>query len=138
MFKPTESKTPQEYIESIPEPRKTDFLKIYSLIQKTLPHEKPFILSGMIGFIPYHYKTKTREGEWFIVGLSNRKDYISIYLCVADGKDYIAEKHKKDLPKASIGKSCIRIKKVEDIDLDILAKVIKEGVDHYKTYGFAF
>lgn len=68
-----------------------------------------------------------REGDWFVVGLASQKNYISVYACgVKDGK-YIAEASKKDFPKASMGKSCIRFKKVDDIDLQTLAKVLKES-----------
>lgn len=43
-------------------------------------------------------------------------------------EEYIAEKYKDTLPRASIGKSCIRFKKLADIDLKMLPKVILEGV----------
>lgn len=130
MFKPTDAKTPEEYIEKIEEPRKSDFIKIFELIKKTLPKDKPYIVSGMIGFRSYHYKPKSgREGDWPIIALASQKNYISVYVCgTKDGK-YVAETHTKDFPKASIGKSCIRFKKSEDIDLKLLEKVIKEGLD---------
>jgi hypothetical protein len=35
--------------------------------------------------------------------------------------------YKEQLPKADIGKSCIRFKRVEDIDLDVLGKILKES-----------
>jgi hypothetical protein len=61
------------------------------------------------------------------VGLASQKNYISVYVCASDGKQYVAEKYKHKLPKASIGKSCIRFKKVSDIDLTVLREVIEEG-----------
>jgi len=42
-----------------------------------------------------------------------------------DHGEYIAEKHKKELGKVSVGRSCIRFKKVEDLNLKTLEKVIK-------------
>ena len=48
---------------------------------------------------------------------------------------FVAEKHKEQLPKASIGRSCIRIKHTREIDLDILKKVILEGVAQFDKNG---
>jgi hypothetical protein len=45
----------------------------------------------------------------------------------ADGKTYVAEKFKEQLPKASIGKSCVRFKRLSDLDEATLAKLIREG-----------
>lgn len=131
MFKPTSAKTPQEYIDLIDEPRKTEIKKLDAFIKKTVPKLKPFIIAGMIGYGKYHYKSKSgREGDWSIIALASQKNYISVYACGVKDGEYVAEKYKKDLPKADIGKSCIRIKKVEDIDLDILAKILKEAEEN--------
>lgn len=136
MFKTTEAKTPDEYINLIEDnSRKADIQNLYDFIRKLIPSEKPNITSGMIGFGLYPYKTKSgREGQWPIVMLANQKNYISVYVCAADGKDYVAEKYKSDFPKANIGRSCIRFKKVSDISLDSLEKVIKEAM----SLGFSF
>lgn len=129
MFKPTKAQTPEEYIEMIDEPRRSEIRALYDFIQKIIPDQKPQITAGMIGFGKYHYKSKSgREGDWSIICLASQKNYISVYACAADGKKYVAEKYKKELPKASIGRSCIRFKKVSDIDLKILEKIIKESV----------
>ncbi len=127
MFKPTVAKTPTEYIAMIDEPRRSQIKKLHDFIKKTVPALKPLIMSGMIGYGKYHYKYPSgREGEWSAILLASQKNYISVYACgVIDGK-YIAEQYKKHLPKASIGKSCIRFKKLEDIDLDVLKEILKK------------
>jgi uncharacterized protein YdhG (YjbR/CyaY superfamily) len=128
MFKPTSAKTPEEYISMVDEPRRSEIQKLHNLIRETVPDLKPFIISGMIGYGLYHYKSASgREGDWAIVGLASQKNYISVYVCATDGKQYVAEKYKKALPKASIGKSCIRFKKTDNIDLDVLKKILREG-----------
>jgi hypothetical protein len=129
MFKPTTAKTPEEYITMIDEPRRSEIQKIHEFIQKTVPDLKPHILYGMIGYGSYHYKSKSgRVGEWSVISLASQKNYISVYACgVVDGK-YVAEKHKNELKPASVGKSCIRYKKLSDIDFDVLKKVILESV----------
>jgi len=128
MFKPTAAKTPEEYLEMIPEPDRTEVKKLFKLIKEEMPKDKPYIVSGMIGFRSEHYKTKSgREGDWPLIALASRKNYISFYVCAAKGNEYIAETYKKELPKASIGRSCIRFNKMEDIDPKILRKIIKEA-----------
>ena len=128
MFKPTLAKTPEEYIKMINEPERSEVIKLFELIKEEMPKDKPFIISGMIGFRSEHYKSKSgREGDWPLVALASRKNYISFYVCAAEGDEYIAEKYKKDFPYASIGRSCIRFKKMEDIDTNLLRKIIKEA-----------
>ncbi len=134
MFKNLSAKTPDEYIEKLEEPRKSEILKLHNLILKTVPKLKPYIETGMLGYGKFHYKSKSgREGNWAIIGLASQKNYISVYICAVDGNEYIAEKNKDLFPKASIGKSCIRIKKTDDIDLKKLAEIIKMAE---KTGGF--
>lgn len=130
MFKPTEAKTTEEYINLIQDPdRKAEIIKLDKLIKAAVPDSEPFILAGMIGYSKFHYKSKSgREGDWGIIALASQKNYISVYVCATDGDKYVAEDYKEKLPKASIGKSCIRFKKTADIDLGVLEDVIKEGV----------
>ena len=129
MLGKTKAKTPREYIDGLKEPRRSDVRALHGLITKTAPQLKPKLWGGTIGYGQFHYRYASgREGDWFVVGLMSRKDGISFYSCLSDGKQYIAEKHKKDLPKADIGKSCIRFKRLVDVDQRVLAKIIRENV----------
>lgn len=128
MFKPTVAKTPEEYIAMIPEPRRQEIETLHALIQKTVPRLKPRILSGMIGYGTYHYRYASgREGDWSLIALASQKNYISVYVCAMEKDSYLAETYKDKLPKASIGKSCIRFKKLSDIDLSVLMEIIKKA-----------
>ena len=123
-----QAQTPPGYIEKLPEPRRSELRQLHRLITKTAPKLKPKMWGEMIGYGSYHYRYATgREGDWFVIGLSSRRNYISFYGCLSDGRQYIAEKHKRELPKASIGRSCIRFKKLADVDLGVLARIIKEN-----------
>ena len=127
MFKPQSAKDPQDYIDQIDEPRKSEILALHNFIKKILPDMKVEIFHNIIGYGPYLYKSKSgSSGEWFTIGLASQKNYISIYVCAVDekGGEYLPEKHKDWFPKASIGKSCIRFKKVDDIDLNALKKIL--------------
>ncbi len=136
MFKPTAAKTPEDYLNMLPEPEKSETKKVFNLIKEEMPNDKPYIISGIIGFRSGHYKTKSgREGDWPLIALASRKNYISFYVCAAEGKEYIAEKYKNELPKASIGRSCIRFKKLEDVNENVLRKIIKEALSLGLTFA---
>lgn len=120
--------TPSEYLDAIEEPRRTDVRKLYDLVRETLPDQAPQMHSGMIGFGVRKYRYASgRETEWFLVGIASQKNYISLYVCAADGESYVAEGYRERLPKASIGKSCVRFKRLSDVDEDALREMLKEA-----------
>jgi hypothetical protein len=88
----------------------------------------------IIGYGTYHYSYASgREGDWMKIGLANNKQYISVYVCAfRDGKA-VPEFYIDQLPKASIGRSCIRFKQVSDIDLHVLKQVILDGLGTFDT-----
>jgi hypothetical protein len=120
--------TQSEYIAKLEEPRKSEIAALDKLIRKLAPALEPFIHAGMLAYGPWHYKYPSgREGDWFRIGLASNKNYISLYVLATDGKSYVAERFKKALPKAKIGKSCVRFKRLTDLDQSALAKLIREG-----------
>ena len=126
MFKPTTAKDVEDYISQLAEPRKSEIQTLHEFIKKVLPKLDTKIYHNIIGYGGYHYKSPSgSSGDWFTVGLASQKNYISIYICAVDkNKEYLAEKYKDWFPKASIGKSCIRYKKFEDIDFDKLEQLL--------------
>ncbi len=128
MFKPTTATTMKEYLAALPADRRDVIESIHALIQKTVPSLKPHFAYNMLGYGSFPYKNYKKEPiEWPVVALANQKNYISLYICAVDKGEYIAEKHVKDLGKVSVGKSCIRFKKIEDLNLDTLKKILKEA-----------
>ncbi len=123
----TTAKTPAEYIAQIEGPRRAEIERIDALIRETLPALEPFIHSGMLAYGPFHYRYASgREGDWFKVGVANNAAAISLYACAADERGYVAERYKDRLPKAKIGKSCVRFKKVSDLDVEVLKELLRE------------
>jgi Domain of unknown function (DU1801) len=120
--------TPAEYIAKLGEPRKSEIATLDKLIRKLAPALEPFIHAGMLAYGPWHYKYATeREGDWFRIGLASNKNYMSLYVLATDAKGYVTERFKKALPKANIGKSCVRLKHLSDLDQSTLAELIREG-----------
>lgn len=126
MFKETNTKTIKDYINAVPEDRQATIKSLDSFIRKTVPELKPYFANNMLGYGSFPYKDyKKRDITWPTVAMANQKNYVSVYVCsIVDGV-YAAELSKDKLGKVSVGKSCIRFKKLEDVNLDELAKVLK-------------
>lgn len=73
-----------------------------------------------------------REVDWFLAGFSPRKDSLSLYLM--PNLDAHAALLKK-LGKHSTGKSCLYIKRLEDVDQAVLARLIRDGVKAARRYS---
>lgn len=136
MFNASTATSIPRYIDALEGDRKTEMKKLDALIRKTVPSLKPFMMSGMPAYGPLHY-VSPRSGkgvDWGVILMSSRAQYISLYVCVTDGEAYLAEGYKKQLPKASIGKSCIRFKKLEDLDAKVIVDILKKAATWAKNY----
>lgn len=114
------------------ERRKEDALFLKDFMEKTTGF--PAVLWGesMIGFGSYHYKSERsrQEGDWPLVGFSPRKAAMSLYVysgCAGQ------ENMLKDLGKFKMGKSCIYVNKISDIDLSVLENLIQSTVSFLKS-----
>lgn len=84
----------------------------------------------MISFSEYHYKyASVREGDWFLMEFSHRKQNISIYIMT--GFQHYAELMAQ-LGKYKVGESCLYINKLTDINEDILQKLTKLSIQYVK------
>ena len=126
MFKPIKAKTVNEYLASVPKERAQTVRFLHAFIQKAAPKLKSHLAYNMLGYGSFKYVNyKKQVVDWPTVALANQKQYISVYICALDGKQYLAEKYKKELGKVRVGKSCIRFIKLEDVNLPVLKKVIQ-------------
>jgi len=136
MFKPTKAKTVKEYMAALPADRKKVIADIHAFIQKTVPSLKAHFAYNMLGYGSFPYKNYKKEMiTWPVVSLASQKNYISLYVCAVENGKYIAEKNAKDLGKVSVGKSCIRFKRLEDLNLDVLKKVLKSAAKNPGLVG---
>lgn len=126
MFKDVKAKTVKEYLAAVPKERQELIQFMHRFIQKTAPKLKVHFAYNMLGYGTFPYKNyKNEQLNWPIIALANQKNYVSLYVCALDGGKYIAEQYQKELGKVSVGKSCIRFKKLEDLNLPVLKKVIQ-------------
>lgn len=118
--------TPGEYLARLEEPRRSEVTALHNLIRERAPLLEPYIQSGMLGYGKYHYEYASgRSGDWCRIALASNAQSLSLYAMAADDRGYVAERFKARLPRASIGKSCVRIKRLGDVDLAVIAELIE-------------
>ena len=82
---------------------------------------------SIVGFGQYHYRYATgREGDFLATGFSPRKSNLSIY--IMPGYDDFSD-ILQNLGKHKLGKSCLYVNNLADIDFDVLAQLITVGLE---------
>jgi hypothetical protein len=110
------------------ETKRKDSFELIRIMQEVTGFEPKMWGPSIIGFGSYHYKYASgHEGDAPLVGFSPRKTAISLYAYAsADEKEELLSK----LGKYRAAKGCIYIKKVADIDIEILKKMIARSVEY--------
>lgn len=119
------------YLNTIePQKRREDSFAILALMQEVSGEEPQMWGDKIVGFGRYHYKYASgREGDWFLAGFAPRKQNLTLY--IMSGFDNYDELMGK-LGKHSTGKSCLYIKKLEDVDQAILRQLIAQSIANMK------
>jgi hypothetical protein len=110
------------------EQKKKDSIEILKLMQEFTGYEPKMWGSSIIGFGSYHYKSERsrQEGNWPLVGFSPRKAAISLYVYSGGAGQ---EDLLKELGKFKMGKGCIYIKKLSDINTGTLKELIESTIE---------
>ncbi len=122
------------YINAIKDEKKrSDCVEIIKLISKQTALEPKMWGTGIVGFGSYHYKYESgREGDAPLTGLAARSTAIVLYLTANfDQRETLL----KQFGKHKTGKGCIYIQKLEDIDLEILEKMVNNSVEFTKAHN---
>jgi len=111
------------------EQKRKDSLELVKLMQEVTGQPPKMWGPSIIGFGSYHYKSNRskQEGDWFLVGFSPRKAAISLYVFSGNPEhEYLL----KDLGKYRMGKACIYVNKLSDIDLEALKRLMCATIDY--------
>ncbi len=129
--KPTLLKA-QDYLEKIDnDQRKADCLVLNTLMAEITGENAVMWGTSILGYGSYHYKYESgREGDMPLIGFSNRKQNITIYIMTGFTK---YEELLDKIGKYKIGKSCFYIKKLSDIDVEVLKEMIISSIDVIKN-----
>lgn len=121
----------EDYIDAIEdEQRRDDCREIAALMSKLTDDKGSMWGKDIVGYGSYTYVYASgKSGDWPLTGFSNRKNAISIYTMIDVNADTTLT---SKLGKFKNGKSCIYVKKLDDIDTTILEKVIIESIAKLK------
>lgn len=130
--KPTKASV-KEFLNQIPEKERRDDCFVVAKMMEEITGNKPKMWGpSIVGFGTYHYKYSSgREGDWPIAAFSPRKKDLTLYLTPGFEKD--TELMEK-LGKHGTGKSCLYIKRLSDIHVPTLKKLIKQSVKDSPDY----
>jgi len=113
------------------EEKRADCFGLKDLMTALTGEEPKMWGPSIVGFATYHLKYATgRELDWMIVGFSPRKANLTLYLI--DGFDKYDELMAK-LGKHKIGKSCLYVKRLADVDMNVLEDLISSSVEYVKS-----
>ncbi len=129
--KPT-AVSPKTFLAGVePLGRREDALVLLKVFTRVTGCKPKMWGTSIIGFGRYHYKYDSgREGEHLITGFSPRKSALTIY--VMPGYRDMSDKLAR-LGKHKIGKSCLYINKLDDVDMSVLEEIVADGVAYMRA-----
>lgn len=126
-----------DFLNSLPEDRRTDMKTLHAEISDAMEGLSSTMYEGkfwggtnqeIVGYGTYSYQRSDKKlVEWFVIGLANQKNYISVYVSAVEDGEYLSEKYGKDVGKVKVGKSSISFSSLDDIDLGKLLTIVKRA-----------
>ena len=129
--KPTKASV-KEFLNQIPDKERRDDCFAVAKIMEEITGDKPTMWGpSIVGFGTYHYKYASgREGDWPIAAFSPRKKDLTVYIMPGFDNPELM----KQLGKYSTGVSCLYIKRLSDIHIPTLKKLIKWSIKEVRAY----
>jgi hypothetical protein len=121
-----------DFINSVEdEQKRKDSLELLSIFEKITGEKAKMWGTSIIGFGMYHYKSErsSQEGDWPLAGYSPRKQNLTLYVMPSYG---VIDELLLKLGKNSISKGCLYIKRLSDVNMEVLKEIIKNSYDEAK------
>ena len=116
----------EEFLEGFPEDRRKDCYTILEMMKTITNNEPKMWGTSIIVFGDYHYEYKSgREGDFFLAGFAPRKQNLTLY--INGGFDQYGDLLEK-LGKYKTSKACLYIKKLADVDMQVLQEIVTKSV----------
>ena len=117
----TPATDPETWLAGLDDVRRPQLEELDARIQRVAPGLRRYVDHGFLSYGRYTYKYASgREGEWMCIALASNKRYISVYAGPIGLEPYAAR-----LPKADLGVGCVRFKRIDDVDLDVIDEIIR-------------
>ena len=123
----------KEFLNKISDKERRDDCFAIAKMMEEATGEKPKMWGpSIVGFGTFHYKYDSgREGDWMLTGFSPRKNNLTLYLMMG------FEKHgelMEQLGKYKTAKSCLYLKRLDDVHVPTLKKLIKASLKQLREY----
>lgn len=120
------------FLAALDDPRqRADAKKLSRMMREATGCRAKMWGTSIVGFGSYHYVYASgREGDWPIVGYSPRKQNLSIYIMSGFSGN---EKLMARLGKHKTGKSCLYLKRLDDVDEQVLRQLIDKSVHYMRS-----
>ena len=103
---------PDAWLAALDDVRRPQLEALDAQIRRIAPEAQRYVDHGFLSYGRYAYQSRAgRTGEWMCVALASNKAYISLYAGPMG-----VEAYTERLPKASLGRGCIRFKRLADVD----------------------
>ena len=122
----------RDFLEKVADPlKRKDCYLIAALMEKQTGYEPKMWGTSIVGFGSYHYKYASgHEGDAPLIGFSPRSTAIVLYMaCDFEDKENL----QLQLGKHKTGKGCIYIKKLADVNIQVLTNMIDRSVAYMKS-----
>jgi len=115
------------YLNAVPQKtRRADSLAMLALMQEVTGEPAAMWGTSIVGFGSYHYKYDSgREGDFMLTGFAPRKQALTLYIM---GGFEQHEQRLAELGKHRLGRACLYINKLADVNVDILREIIADSV----------
>lgn len=128
---PTDASVDDYLARVTPDHRRRDATTVLEMMRRLTGEQPKMWGSSLVGFGRYRYRYKSgKDGEWFLTGFSSRKQALTIYIMPGFAEfDGLMQR----LGTFTTGKSCLYVKKLNDIDIDVLEMLVERSVATMKA-----
>ena len=112
---------PDAWLAALDDVRRPQLEDLDARIRKLVPGLRRYVDRGFLSYGRYSYRSRSgRMGDWMCLAIASNKQYISLYAGPIGLEPFAAR-----LPKANLGRGCIRFKRLSDVDLGVVDEVIR-------------
>ena len=134
-----------DYIAAQPEPKRSDMQQLHETVLKLMPGCRLWFLDGKdesgrtVSNPSIGYGTQTtryadgRTREFYQIGISANTTGISVYLMGLSDRKYLAEKYGERIGQASVTGYCIKFRKLENVNIDVLVDAMRYGIEQARA-----
>ena len=113
---------PDAWLAGLDDVRRPQLEELDARIRKVAPGLRRYVDRGFLSYGRYTYRSgrSGRSGDWMCLALASNKQYISLYAGPIGLEPFASR-----LPKANLGRGCVRFKRLSDVDLEVIDEVIR-------------